>query len=479
MDNNIENLENFIKKQDIKFVNLKFIDFFGKDNGILIASEFINKNFINSGKIISGSLLNQYLKSDYKEYKLIPDINHFWIDPFSQDNTVIIYCDIFDFENNTYLYCDFRSLAKRAESYINTNGFANKVIFKVSPNFFLFDDVLWKTEMNGVFYQVNSKVLDWKVSGRFEENYVFSLDEMFNKDTTGLSIDFSKDICSTMSNTLCSIGIPIEMHYSNKFNSNQCVLTMQNNSLLNQSDFFQIVKYIVHNVSHNYGKTSTFMPYPVVGIKDNIMYCSHFLVKDNVNLFFLKKNFNSSLNKDNIFFYYLSGIIKHIRALQAFTMPSVNSYKGIKSNANKSIFISCYYLEKKEQSYCKFYLTSKNRYYQINICFMDSMINPYLAFSAIVMAGIDGVLNKIYYSTILDQYILSQESKNRFYINNIILCNSLEESIQSLKNDFNFLLNGNVFSKKFIQDYIKLKELEINKFKYLVHPFEFELYYNY
>ncbi|ATW01951.1 hypothetical protein CCU22_01930 [Candidatus Legionella polyplacis] len=478
MDSNIEILKSFIKKQDIKFVNLKFIDFFGKYHGILMSSKFINENFINFGKIINSSLLNKYFKSDFKEYKLIPDISHFWIDPFSQEKTIIIYCDIFDFENNVYLYYDFRSLAKRVENYVKANRFANNLIFKVSPNFFLFDDVLWKTEMNGVFYQVNSKMLDWKVNNRFEENYIFSLDEMFNKDTTGLSIDFSKDICSTISNTLFSIGIPVEMYYSNKFNNNQCVLTMQSNSLLNQSDFFQILKYVVHNVSYNYGKTSTFMPYPIVGIRDNIMYCNHFLVKDNINLFFLKKDYNYSLSKDNIFFYYLSGIIKHIRALQAFTMPSVNSYKGIQTNTNRYIFISRFYLEDKQQSCYEFYSTNKDRYYQINICFMDSIINPYLAFSAIVMAGIDGILNKVY-SKLLDQYIFSQEFKDKFYINNIILCNSLEESIESLKNDYKFLLNGNVFSKKLIQDYIKLKELEVNKYKYLVHPFEFELYYNY
>lgn len=283
-------------------------------------------------------------------------------------------------------------------------------------------------------------------------------------------VDSSHDMRSAMSLTLESLGIVVEAHHHEVATANQCEIATRFNTLTKKADEMQILKYIVHNVAHNYGKTATFMPKPLVGDNGSGMHCHQSLIKDGVNLF--SGDQYAGLSETAL--YYIGGIIKHARALNAFTNPSTNSYKRLVPGFEAPVLLA--YSARNRSAAIRIPHVNNPKARRIEVRFPDPTANPYLAFAAMMMAGLDGIQRKIHPGHAMDKDLYDLPPEELVDVPTV--CASLEQSMEHLKMDHDFLLQGDVFSQDFINNYISMKEEEISKIRSLTHPYEFELYYS-
>ncbi|MFY7698015.1 MAG: type I glutamate--ammonia ligase [Legionella sp.] len=451
-----------IQNFDAKFIDLRFTDMIGKEQHITIPANLVDENFMLEGKIIDGSLFKGWCEKNQHELCLMPDLDHISLDPFYQENTIFVRCHIVDPASKKSYARDPRSIAQRAEIYLESTGIADQAFFGPEPEFFIFDGIRWQTTMNSSFYKIDSEDADWS-SGKLIEGG--NIGHRANIRSGYLSIppiDSSQDIRSAIAMILQKLGIKVEAHYHERATANQCKIVTQANSLTRKADELQVLKYIVHNVVHNYGKTATFMPKPLVGEDGNGMRCHQSLYKDGINLF--AGGCYAGLSE--LALYYIGGILKHAKALNAFTNPAINSYKRLVaplllaySSCNRAAAIHIPYTHSVQSR-------------RIEVCFPDSSANPYVAFAAILMAGLDGIQQKIDPGQAMDNHLSTT------FIEHPTLAHSLQEAVSSLQSDHDFLLQGDVFSEEFIKTNLSLREQEIDYFRTLVHPYEFELYYS-
>lgn len=283
-------------------------------------------------------------------------------------------------------------------------------------------------------------------------------------------VDSSHDIRSAMSLTLESLGTVVEAHHHEVATANQCELATRFNSLKKKADEIQILKYVVHNVAHNYGKTATFMPKPLVGDNGSGMHCHQSLSKDGVNLF--AGDHYAGLSETAL--YYIGGIIKHARALNAFTNPSTNSYKRLVPGFEAPVLLA--YSARNRSAAIRIPHVNNPKARRIEVRFPDPTANPYLAFAAMMMAGLDGIQKKIHPGDAMDKDLYDLPPEELIDVPTV--CSSLEQAMEHLRMDHEFLVQGDVFSRDFINNYISMKEEEITKIRSLTHPYEFELYYS-
>lgn len=283
-------------------------------------------------------------------------------------------------------------------------------------------------------------------------------------------VDSSHDMRSAMSLTLESLGIVVEAHHHEVATANQCEIATRFNTLTKKADELQILKYVVHNIAHNYGKTATFMPKPLVGDNGSGMHCHQSLVKDGVNLF--SGDQYGGLSETAL--YYIGGIIKHARALNAFTNPSTNSYKRLVPGFEAPVLLA--YSARNRSAAIRIPHVNNPKARRIEVRFPDPTANPYLAFAAMMMAGLDGIQRKIHPGQAMDKDLYDLPPEELVDVPTV--CASLEQSMEHLQMDHDFLLQGDVFSQDFINNYISMKEEEISKIRSLTHPYEFELYYS-
>ena len=459
-----------IEEHDAKFIDLRFTDTRGKEQHITLPVSALDDDFLENGKMFDGSSIKGWQKIHKSDLALVPDLDTVLPDPFYQDSTIVIRCTVMDPETMAgYDRCP-RSLAQRAEEYLKSTGIADKALFGPEPEFFIFDDVRWETNMNGAFYKIDSHEAHWNSGRVYEGGNTGHRPGVKGGYFPVPPVDSSQDIRSAICLTLESLGIVVEAHHHEVATGNQCEVATRFDTLVKKADQLQILKYVVHNVAHNYGKTATFMPKPLVGDNGNGMHCHMSLVKDGVNLF--AGNGYAGLSETAI--YFIGGIIHHARALNAFTNPATNSYKRLVPGFEAPVLLA--YAARNRSAAIRIPHVSTEKARRIEIRFPDAMSNPYLAFSAMMMAGLDGIQKKMHPGNPIDKdlYELSAEELKDVPT----VCSSLEQAVFHLREDNEFLLAGNVFSKDFIESYIGLREEEINQMQTLVHPFEFDLYYS-
>ncbi|KTC74887.1 glutamine synthetase [Legionella birminghamensis] len=459
-----------IKEHEAKFVDLRFTDTIGKEQHISIPVSAIDDDFLENGKMIDGSSIKGWQKIHQSDLALVPDCSNILLDPFYQDNTLIIRCNVVDPLTMMGYDRDPRSLAQRAEAYLKSTGIADTAYFGPEPEFFLFDDVRWKTSINGAFYAIDSDEAHWNSDKVFEGGNIGHRPSVKGGYFPVPPVDSSQDIRSAICLTLESLGMHVEAHHHEVATGNQCEVATRYDSLVNKADQMQTLKYVIQNVAHNYGKTATFMPKPLVGDNGNGMHCHQSLSKDGVNLFTGDKY--AGLSETAL--YYIGGIIKHARALNAFTNPATNSYKRLVPGFEAPVLLA--YSARNRSAAIRIPHVSNPKGRRIEVRFPDPMANPYLAFSAMMMAGLDGIQNKIHPGQAMDKDLYDLPPEELVDVPTV--CSSLEEAIRHLRADQEFLLQGDVFSKDFIESYIALREAEIALVRSLVHPFEFELYYS-
>ena len=392
------------------------------------------------------------------------------IDPFFDEPTLILRCDIIDPATMMGYERDPRSVAKKAEDYLQHCQIADLCHIGVEPEFFIFDDVGWENKMNRVCYRIDSKEGDWNTDARYDGGNTGHRPRVKGGYFPVPPVDSSQDIRSTMCVTLDEMGLDVETHHHEVATAGQVEINIKYSPLRKKADDTQTLKYVVHNVAHAYGKTATFMPKPLVGDNGSGMHCHMSLMKDSNNLF--SGDAYSGLSETAL--YFIGGIIKHARSLNAFTNPTTNSYKRLVPGFEAPVMLA--YSARNRSAAIRIPYVPNPKARRIEVRFPDPSANPYLAFAALLMAGIDGIKNKIDPGEPVDKDLYELPSDK---INSIpTVCGYLDEALVALKEDHQYLLEGDVFTKDLINSYIELKKLEIIRLRMIPHPVEFDMYYS-
>lgn len=464
-------LELFIKENEITSGDLRFIDTIGKEQHITIPVEqLLDSELLETGKMFDGSSIRGWQAIHQSDLILSPDISSYYLDPFYQEPTVVIRCDVVDPQTMTGYERDPRSVAKRAENYLISTGIADTAYFGPEPEFFVFDDVRFKSDMMGSFYRIDSAEAAINSDKVFEGGNIGHRPRVKGGYFPVPPVDSLQDLRSEICRLLTEIGQEVEAHHHEVATAGQCEVATKFNSLTAKADDILNMKYIVHNVAHNYGSTATFMPKPLVGDNGSGMHCHQSLFKDGENLF--AGDDYAGLSKTAL--YYIGGIIKHARALNAFTNPATNSYKRLVPGFEAPVLLAYSARNRSAAIRIPHVYSAKAR--RIEVRFPDAMANPYLAFSAMMMAGIDGIINKIHPGEAMDKDLYDLPPEELLDIPTV--SNSLEQSIEALDQDREFLTRGDVFTDETINSYIALKNEEVEALRMTTHPLEFELYYS-
>lgn len=459
-----------IKRHDAKFIDLRFADLRGREQHVTIPVSAVSESLFTEGKMIDGSSFKGWKTINQSDLSLLIDGNSIGLDPFYQENTLFVRCHVIDPSHGlSYERCP-RALAKRAEAYLKSTGIADEVLFGPEPEFFIFDDVRFASRMQGAFYAINSEEGHWNSGEAISGGNIGHRPRIKGGYFPLPPVDSSHDIRSTISKILESLGISVEAHHHEVATANQCEIATRFNSLTNKADELLLLKYVVQNVAHSYGKTATFMPKPLVGDNGSGMHCHQSLSKNGINLF----HGDAYAGLSDTALYYIGGIIKHARALNAFTNPSINSYKRLIPGFEAPVLLAYSACNRSASIRIPYAPTPHSK--RIEVRFPDATANPYLAFSAMMMAGLDGIEHKIHPGLSMDKDLYDLSNDELKTIPSV--ATSLEDAIAHLQQDSDFLRKGDVFSQDFIDAYVNLLKGDLAEMSQMVHPHEFELYFS-
>ena len=461
---------NLIKEKEVKFVDLRFTDTKGKEQHVTVPAHTVDEDLFEDGKMFDGSSISGWKGINESDMILMPDPGSSVLDPFSDELTMNLRCDVVEPSTmQGYDRCP-RSLARRAQAYLNSTGIADTAFFGPENEFFVFDDVSWDDTMQGGFYKVDSMEGAWNTNRSYEEGNTGHRPTVKGGYFPVPPVDSLHDIRSAMCLVLEDMGLTTEVHHHEVATAGQCEIGVEFNTLVRKADEVQILKYVVHNVAHAYGKTATFMPKPLVNDNGNGMHVHMSLSKDGDNLF----SGDGYGGLSDTALYYIGGIIKHAKAINAFANPATNSYKRLVPGFEAPTILA--YSARNRSASIRIPYVSNPKARRIEVRFPDSMANPYLAFSAMLMAGLDGINNKIHPGDAMDKdlYDLPPEEEK----NLDLVAFSLEEALLALDADREFLKAGDVFSDDLIDAYIDLKMENVTRLRMTTHPVEFDMYYS-
>jgi glutamine synthetase len=466
----VENVLALIQENEVKFVDLRFTDTKGKEQHISIPSHQIDADFFEEGKMFDGSSVAGWKGINESDMVMMPDAASAVLDPFTEDATLNIRCDILEPSTMQGYDRDPRSIAKRAEDFMRATGIADTVLIGPEPEFFLFDDVKFATDMSGSFFKIDDVEAAWNTGSDFEGGNKGHRPGVKGGYFPVAPVDSSQDIRSAMCLIMEEMGLVVEAHHHEVATAGQNEIATRFNTLTNKADEIQVYKYVVHNVAHAFGKTATFMPKPLVGDNGSGMHVHQSLAKDGVNLFAGDKYGGLS----EMALYYIGGIIKHARAINAFANPATNSYKRLVPGFEAPVMLA--YSARNRSASIRIPVVPSPKARRIEVRFGDPAANPYLAFAAMLMAGLDGIQNKIHPGEAMDKDLYDLPAEEAAEIPTV--AESLQGALQALDEDREFLTTGGVFSDDFIDSYIGLKSQDVEKINMTTHPLEFELYYS-
>jgi len=461
---------NLIKESEARWVDLRFTDTKGKEQHVTIPSKSVDEDFFETGQMFDGSSIAGWKGINESDMVLMPDDSTAILDPFSDDATVILRCDILEPNTMTGYERDPRSVARRAEEYLKTTGLGDTAFFGPEPEFFVFDDIKWGHDMSGSFVKISSEEAAWSTGDVFVDGNMGHRPRVKGGYFPVPPIDSLHDLRAAMCDAMTQMGLEVEVHHHEVATAGQCEIGVKFNTLVKKADETQILKYCVHNVAHAYGKTATFMPKPIVGDNGSGMHVHQSFWKDGVNQF--AGDGYAGLSETAL--YYIGGIIKHAKALNAFTNPGTNSYKRLIPGFEAPVMLA--YSARNRSASIRIPYVASPKGKRIEARFPDPIANPYLAFSALLMAGLDGVLNKIHPGDAADKDLYDLPAEEAAKIPQV--CGSLREALGNLDQDREFLTKGGVFTDDMIDAYIDLKMQEVYRVEHTTHPLEFDLYYS-
>lgn len=466
---------NKIKEENVRFVDLRFTDTRGKEQHISIPASCIDEDFFTDGKMFDGSSICGWKGINESDMILMPDADTALIDPFYADKTMFIRCDILEPTTMQGYDRDPRSIAKRAEEYLKSSGIADYALFGPEPEFFIFEDIRFKTDMSGCMVSIDDPEAAWNSATEYDGGNKGHRPAVKGGYFPVPPVDSSQDIRSAMCQTLEELGLKIEAHHHEVATCGQNEIATVFNTLTKKADEVLIEKYVVWNVANEFGKTVTFMPKPIAGDNGSGMHVHQSLGKYDengkmVNLF--SGDLYGGLSQMAL--WYIGGIKKHAKALNAFTNPSTNSYKRLVPGFEAPVMLA--YSARNRSASIRIPCVSSPKAVRIEVRFPDCTANPYLAFAAMLMAGLDGIINHIDPGEAMDKNLYDLPPEEEAMIPQV--CGSLDEALKSLEQDSEFLTKGGVFSEEFIQSYIQLLKGDVDKLHMIPHPAEFELYYS-
>ncbi len=465
------NVLKMIKDHKVKFVDLRFTDTLGKEQHVSIPDTEIDEDFLTDGKMFDGSSIAGWKDINESDMVLMPDCDTAVLDPFTDDVCLNVRCDILEPDTMQGYNRDPRSIAKRAEKYLQSTGIADTAYFGPEPEFFVLDHVTWGADISGAFYQVDSKEASWNS----ERDYDSEGNTGHRPGVKGgyfpvPPVDSLHNLRGAMCLSMAEMGVKVEVHHHEVATAGQCEIGTAFNELVRKADETQILKYVVHNIAHAYGRTATFMPKPLVGDNGNGMHVHQSLSKGGTNIFAGGKYGNLSDEA----LWYIGGIFKHARAINAFTNASTNSYKRLVPGFEAPVMLA--YSAKNRSASVRIPHVSSEKARRIEIRFPDACGNPYLIFASMLMAGLDGIKNKIDPGEPMDKDLYDLPAEEVKGIPTV--ASSLEMALECLQADNAFLQEGNVFSQDMIDAYIDLKMEEVNTLRMTTHPVEFAMYYS-
>ncbi|WP_341502330.1 glutamate--ammonia ligase [Gallaecimonas sp. GXIMD4217] len=466
----VEHVLDLIKENEVKFVDLRFTDTKGKEQHVSIPHHQVDMDFLEDGKMFDGSSIAGWKGINDSDMVLLPDLNSAVMDPFTEEATLILRCDIVEPATMQGYDRDPRSVAHRAEAYLKSTGIADTVLMGPEPEFFLFDDVRYGSDISGAFYKLDSEEASWNTGREYEEGNMGHRPTVKGGYFPVAPVDSAQDIRSAMCLVMEEMGLVCEAHHHEVATAGQNEVATRFNTLTTKADEIQIYKYVVHNVAHAYGKSATFMPKPLVGDNGSGMHVHQSLSKDGVNIFAGDKY--GGLSEEAL--YYIGGIIKHARAINAFANASTNSYKRLVPGFEAPVMLA--YSARNRSASIRIPHVPSVKGRRIEVRFPDPTANPYLAFAAMLMAGLDGIQNKIHPGDAMDKDLYDLPAEEAAEIPTV--ASSLEEALDCLDKDREFLTRGGVFSDDMIDAYIDLKRQEVERLNMTTHPVEFEMYYS-
>lgn len=459
-----------IQDNNVKFVDLRFTDTRGKEHHLTVPAHAFNVDKFEDGFAFDGSSIAGWKSIQASDMLLMPDPDTANMDPFMDEATLLLTCDVVEPLDGQGYDRDPRSLAHRGEAYLKSTGIGDTAYFGPEPEFFIFDSVTWHTDMSGCSVKIESGEAAWSSIEKYEGGNIGHRPMVKSGYFPVPPVDSLQDIRSAMCLALEEMGVEVEVHHHEVATAGQCEIGTKFSSLVKRADWTQVFKYVVHNVAHSFGKTATFMPKPIVGDNGSGMHVHQSIWKNKKNLF----SGNSYAGLSEIALFYIGGIIKHAKALNAITNPSTNSYRrlvpGFEAPSNLAYSVS------NRSAAVRIPHTNNPKERRIEARFPDPTANPYLAFTALMMAGLDGIQNKIHPGDPMDKNLYDLPPEEAAKVPNS--CASLDEALDNLDRDREFLIRGDVFSNDMLDAYIDLKMEEITRLRMTTHPIEFDMYYS-
>src|SRR3979411_591801 len=459
-----------VKDKEVKFVDLRFTDTRGKEQHVTVPVKYFDKDKFEAGHAFDGSSIAGWKGIQSSDMLLMPDAVSARMDPFTDEPVLNITCDVYEPMDGKPYDRDPRSIAKRAEAYLKSTGLGEGAYFGPEPEVFIFDGVTWHVDLSCDVVKIKSEEAPWSSGIDYESGNMGHRAPGKGGYFPVPPTDTLHDIRNAMALAMEQQGVDVEVHHHEGGAMRQTETGTRFAPLVQRADWMQIYKYTVWNVAQSYGKTATFMPKPIVGDNGSGMHVHQSVWKGGKNLF--AGDGYAGLSEFALF--YIGGIIKHARALNAITNPSTNSYKRLGPHFEAPVKLA--YSAKNRSASIRIPHVSNPKGRRIETRFPDPMANPYLCFSALMMAGLDGVQNKIHPGDPIDKNLYDLPPEVAAKVPHP--CASLDEALDNLDRDREYLTRGGVFSNDMIDAYIALKMEEVTRFRMTTHPVEFDMYYS-
>jgi len=458
-----------IKEQDVQFVDYRFTDPRGKWHHLAMAVDAVDEEALTDGIMFDGSSIEGWKAINESDMILQPDLSTVVMDPFAAQNHLVVFCNIVDPGTGQLYARDPRSVAVRAENYLKSTGIGDTVYMGPEAEFFVFDDVRFATDMNHTFFRIDSEEGPYNTATDFDDGNIGHRPRVKGGYFPVAPVDSGTDFRAEMVTVMKEMGLKMEKHH-HEVAPSQHELGIRFDTLVRSADNMQIYKYVVHMVAHTYGKTATFMPKPVAGDNGSGMHCHQSIWKDEKPTF--AGEGYAGLSETAL--YYIGGIIRHARTINAFANSTTNSYKRLIPGFEAPVLLA--YSARNRSASCRIPYGESPAAKRVEVRFPDAAGNPYLTFSAMLMAGLDGIKNRLHPGESMDKNLYDLPPEELQGIPTV--CGSLREALQALANDRDFLLQGGVFTEDQIDAYLELKWEEVYAFEHAPHPIEFQLYYS-
>jgi glutamine synthetase len=459
-----------IKDEEIEWVDVRFTDPKGKWQHLTMCAGVIGEDELEDGLMFDGSSIEGWKAINESDMILKPDLDAVYVDPFSATPMMIIFCDIVEPSTGELYSRDPRSTAKRAEAYLKTTGIGDTVYVGPEAEFFMFDDVRFENSYNTSYYKIDDIELPTNSGTKYESGNMGHRPRAKGGYFPVAPVDSAMDIRGEMVATMLEMGLPCDKHH-HEVAAAQHELGLTFGTLTQTADRMQIYKYVVHQVAHAYGKTATFMPKPIKEDNGSGMH-THLSIWEGKTPLFAGDGY-AGLSEMCLFF--IGGIIKHAKAINAFSNPTTNSYKRLVPGYEAPVLLA--YSARNRSASCRIPYGAGAKAKRVEVRFPDAMANPYLCYAALFMAGLDGIQNKIHPGEAMDKNLYDLPPAELAQVPTV--AGSLREALDALAADHDFLLKGDVFSKDQIESYIELKMEDVARWEMTPSPVEFDMYYSY